>query len=577
MKSFHLREMQNQFSDLNSALREMKETSQSVLKEIDAFCVNQELQGQAFAAHKRYIRSVYYNLYQIHIWLCEELIRSNRSTENLYTCMLGDQYLNEEEIETIIMSINGMLRKLESMPMQFTAGIEELYQYNLRVLRRKIDDLYDYDIQANKYYDHTEIYIQQLKRGIEVVKDVSFDTKKLQFTDVDLSWVEESKDAYLSKYITADGKLTEEGKKYIERILKKDIGDVSREEFENITDIIIRIDESEMPLIMTYGYNVPYDITRIYDTEKSQVKNGYSPSPLFQLVLFMSEHKLREEGILNVNNKDFEWEKYAKRFVKVEAMLEMSIQLDYVLDLRGILGTETLFSYDEIDGKGLLTGVSFANSGNNNAVEFEVKSHGRLGEKEMIIDYVENKRMMDRVDTLLGLMSYGVGFMDQIGVLTVVDGAIALSDIMNVYGIDSKQIEKYKNGKYTSTSRFTDEDVLLNSGLVDEFDLKCITVKNNTQFILSEATGKAVDNYNQKLDAIATYGIDPSKIKKISEIQDMCMSLEGCEYIDDKKGTIYIRLPKVDVADLYNDLEYVNEIEEIVIRVENFMNKKVGE
>lgn len=188
-------ETEAQRNSMNAVCIELIQAMEQTKASIHAFALSFDLRGKTYQTAKTYMTEMYLPLAQGIIYLCEELIRQNDRFPSEFKAAVSPMDVSEEEVHEQLREVERIRVSLEQMDGQLAVfGLTiPVYERLENELRKRLDELYDYDYGAVRHYDTAVQLAGAIAQGLAQLEyNSGFDLGSGTFTTgrINMEWSE---------------------------------------------------------------------------------------------------------------------------------------------------------------------------------------------------------------------------------------------------------------------------------------------------------------------------------------------------------------------------------------------------
>ncbi|MGR3742100.1 T7SS effector LXG polymorphic toxin [Companilactobacillus sp. DQM5] len=181
------------------------EAMDSSIKALNKFVNDEELQGKTYSSAKNFVRQIHIPLAKGIVEVCEEVIKKNKHYVSKYRSDVAtvtvDEDRENQHISKVQRQISNTRALNDALPNPMSKSSIEIYQEIEKQLKKKIQDLYDYDSETHNSFESVENLLSSLSRGFQQLSAHSgFNPKTGTFSTegMDLSWTKSINDNWKS-------------------------------------------------------------------------------------------------------------------------------------------------------------------------------------------------------------------------------------------------------------------------------------------------------------------------------------------------------------------------------------------
>lgn len=577
-KAYHSGEIGQQIIQTNNQMTQQIELADAMMSGIMSYTNSPELVGEAYNSIRTRMSNVHGAIWRGVKACAQSIVQDNQTLVNQYNARVGDYYINGN---IVLQSINSLMIVNQTL-LIFPSNLytDELIRQNNRMisyLEEKLNQLDSFDYETSSLFQNAKAYLRDIETGLnQIAGEGGWNASTMSFDSLsDESWMNEInnryKDECLSKYLSSSGEITEEGFDYFEDMMKKDISQLSLEELDILSEIMMHANEQrDVEKLMALGYCIPIEI----DGENHPT---FEASETFKLTLLMSEKKLMDYVLSNYSNENFDWIDYHDRMTFNRLMISATSQIDYVVDLSSIVDDYKLFNlqknlfeengeYTLLFVQSLTDSSKFKTTMNANYIGFSEHA-----ENEVIHGLYDKSELSDKFNYVLGLMTYIPISGQALGY------ALTLEETLNQLGIsinDEKVLSS--TGQTQKLEGKNGRDAAINATIADKLGLAVYEIDGKYYFGVSQETSEKISTYNSELDKLKM-GINKEYFDDLEyeKVKDHFDDLGYTLVYDDNNGKYTIKgLENIDIKDIYNNPDKIEHIHEIKVAFSNMMTNQ---
>ncbi|MBC1308856.1 polymorphic toxin type 15 domain-containing protein [Listeria booriae] len=185
-----LGEIEAQSDGMVAGYRDMIEAMEALMRAVDAFALDNELQGQTYDSAKQYFVATYRPLAQGMICLCEELIRQNQAFPREFQSEVATTDVIEEQIKQQIRQLDQQIQDIEKLSNNVVgmALITPIFADMKQKLQEKLEALYQFDRTSATSFDAAMDMMANITQGLaEINSDKAFQTATGTFNTMGLN------------------------------------------------------------------------------------------------------------------------------------------------------------------------------------------------------------------------------------------------------------------------------------------------------------------------------------------------------------------------------------------------------
>lgn len=185
-----LGEIEAQSESMVASYHDMIEAMEGLMRAVNEFAFDQELQGKTYDSAKQYFAATYRPLAQGMICLCEELIRQNKVFPRQFQADVATTDVIEDEIRNQIRQLDGQIQDIERLSNNVVgmALITPIFVDLKRKLQEKLEALYRFDAETATSFDRAMDLTANIVRGLaEIDSDKAFQAKTGTFNMMGLN------------------------------------------------------------------------------------------------------------------------------------------------------------------------------------------------------------------------------------------------------------------------------------------------------------------------------------------------------------------------------------------------------
>ncbi|MBC1457119.1 pre-toxin TG domain-containing protein [Listeria newyorkensis] len=170
-------EVEAQTESMVAFYREAIAAMEDVMRVVDEFAFDQELQGKTYESAKQYFVATYRPLAQGMICLCEELIRQNEVIPRDFKAEVATVDVIEDQVRNQIRQLDGQIQDIEKLSNNVVgmALITPIFVDMKLKLEEKLEALYRFDAETATSFDRAMDLAANVARGLaEIGKDKGF-------------------------------------------------------------------------------------------------------------------------------------------------------------------------------------------------------------------------------------------------------------------------------------------------------------------------------------------------------------------------------------------------------------------
>ncbi|MDF9824159.1 putative chitinase [Breznakia sp. PF5-3] len=185
-------EMHIMMEGMNHNMQNKIEDIEELKQEIIGLINEEQLQGKAYDNGKEYFQMVWLPLLEGIQNMCSSTIHANSRYMNEFHNQVDGSHTAYIDTDYLYEGIERFNRLREIM--EYEIGIQpwmDMELYETRDLQDMIERLYNFDIEAEGYYDEARYYYNQVKQGMNMLSKGTWDEKSGSFKiDIkQMSWV----------------------------------------------------------------------------------------------------------------------------------------------------------------------------------------------------------------------------------------------------------------------------------------------------------------------------------------------------------------------------------------------------
>ncbi len=190
-----LDETKKQAESAEAVCTEIIEAMGQVIRSVEAFTHNDNLQGVTYSSAKTYMESTYKVLAEAMISLCFELMVQNKLIPTSYEADVSTSDIIEVQVEEQIRVIDNLFYTFGD-DMKHIDGADALFdtlEMTKRQLQEKLELLYQFNYSSKDNFDYANELIANIMRGLEEVqsnKGYDPSTRTFSTASLDMSWSE---------------------------------------------------------------------------------------------------------------------------------------------------------------------------------------------------------------------------------------------------------------------------------------------------------------------------------------------------------------------------------------------------
>lgn len=185
-----LGEIEAQSESMVASYHDMIESMEGLMRAVNEFAFDQELQGKTYDSAKQYFAATYRPLAQGMICLCEELIRQNQVFPEKFQVDVATTDVIEDEIRNQIRQLDGQIQDIEKLSNNVVgmALITPIFVDLKQKLQEKLEALYRFDAETATSFDRAMDLTVNIVRGLaEIDSDKAFQAKTGTFNMMGLN------------------------------------------------------------------------------------------------------------------------------------------------------------------------------------------------------------------------------------------------------------------------------------------------------------------------------------------------------------------------------------------------------
>lgn len=170
-------EVEAQTESMVAFYRETIAAMEDVMRVVNEFAFDQELQGKTYDSAKQYFVATYQPLAQGMICLCEELIRQNEAIPRDFQGEVATVDVIEDQVRNQIRQLDGQIQDIEKLSNNVVgmALITPIFVDLKQKLQEKLEALYRFDAETATSFDRAIDMAANVARGLaEIGQDKGF-------------------------------------------------------------------------------------------------------------------------------------------------------------------------------------------------------------------------------------------------------------------------------------------------------------------------------------------------------------------------------------------------------------------
>ena len=554
-------------------MEQLIELADAMMTGIMSYINSPELVGEAYNSIRTRMSDVHGAIWRGIKACAQSIVQDNQTLINEYNAEVGDYYVDGNQI---LVAINGLMtinKFLLTIPSNIYT--DEFIRHNNKViysLEEKLNQLDNFDYKTSSLFQNAKAYLNNIETGLnQIAGEGGWNPSTKTFDSLSNNdWMSEINNRYrdkcLSEYLSSSGEITEAGFAYFEDMMKKDVSQLSLEELDILSEILMHAKEArDVERLMIAGYCIPIEI-------KGETHPTFEASETFKLTLLMSERKLMNYALDNYTDEDFDWANYHTRVTFNRLIISATSQVEYVQDLGSIIKDYKVFTleknlFEENDEYTLLFIQSINNAPKiKNIINAHYIGFSEYAEMGVIHGVFDKSELSDKFDYALGLMTYIPIYGQVLGY------GLTLEETLNQLGISTEDEKMLTStGQTQKLEGKEGREAIINATIADKLGLAVYEVDGKYYFGISQETDGKMNVYNSELDDLMK-GIKKDYFDNLAyeKVKDHFDALGYSMNYDDGIYTIE-GLDNIDIKDIYNNPEKIEHIHEIKVAFSNMM------